>query len=152
MPVSLAARRISPHLLLAAVVAACSSGPTAPGHASAPLYVANYAGQRITVYSASANGNATPVATIAGSNTSLNFPYGIARDTAGRLYVRVQFSGRPGSWGSLRKHDTVFDRAYDEGYHDLSLSWYPAQRDLRQGVVDPREARRRRESGGLLER
>jgi sugar lactone lactonase YvrE len=87
---SLATHRFAPCLPLAAVVAACSpspTAPTAPSHASAILYVANLFGQRITAYSPSATGNATPAATIAGSNTSLNFPYGIARDTAGRLYV-----------------------------------------------------------------
>ncbi len=78
-------RRVSARLTLAAVGAACS-GPTAPGRASALLYVANYTGS-ITVYSANATGNAMPTAAIAGNNTGLNFPYGIARDTAGRLYV-----------------------------------------------------------------
>lgn len=79
-------RRLSACLTLAAVGAACSSGPTAPGRASALLYVANYTGS-ITVYSANATGNAAPTAAIAGNNTGLNFPYGIARDGTGRLYV-----------------------------------------------------------------
>src|SRR5690349_4583196 len=79
-------RRLSAGLTLAAVWAACSSGPTAPGRASALLYVANVTG-RITVYSANATGNATPTATIAGNKTGLNFPYGIARDITRRLYV-----------------------------------------------------------------
>src|SRR6266550_4586249 len=87
--------RGSPLLLLAAVVAAGSCSPTEPavvcsGAATTPtgefFYVAN-TGNRITVYSTSDTGNAAPTATIAGSNTGLSFPWGITRDTAGRLYV-----------------------------------------------------------------
>ena len=104
MPGLLAVRRRSPPLLLAAVVvAACSSGPTGPAvaclsataHASPLLYVANGAGKRITVYSASDTGNAAPTATIEGSNTGLSWPWGIARDTAGRA-EREDFGGFAG--------------------------------------------------------
>jgi len=59
------------------------NGPVRP----AALYVANFTGNSITVYAAGATGNATPVATIAGSNTGLNAPFGIALDAGGRLYV-----------------------------------------------------------------
>ena len=45
----------------------------------------------VTVYAAGASGNVAPIATIGGSsstdNTGLNYPVGIARDGAGRLYV-----------------------------------------------------------------
>jgi len=41
----------------------------------------------ITVYAAGASGNATPTATIAGGNTGLNVPFGIALDGAGNIYV-----------------------------------------------------------------
>ena len=56
------------------------------------LYVVNYnpntSASSITVYAAGATGNATPIATIAGSNTGLYFPEGIAVDGGGRfLYV-----------------------------------------------------------------
>ena len=56
------------------------------------LYVVNYnpntSASSITVYAAGATGNATPIATIAGSNTGLYFPEGIAVDAGGRfLYV-----------------------------------------------------------------
>src|SRR6266550_5350783 len=87
--------RGSPLLLLAAVVAAGSCSPTEPavvcsGAATTPtgefFYVAN-TGNRITFYSAGDTGNAAPTATIAGSNTRLSFPWGITRDTTGRLYV-----------------------------------------------------------------
>jgi hypothetical protein len=81
-------RGVSWRLALAAVVAACSSGPTAPvGGATGALYVANEAGRSITVYAPGATGNAPPIRTITGSNTGLTFPNSIARDTGGRLYV-----------------------------------------------------------------
>ena len=41
----------------------------------------------ILVYAPGASGNATPTATIAGSNTGLTGSYGIALDGAGNLYV-----------------------------------------------------------------
>jgi len=52
-----------------------------------PLYVVNTDGNSITVYATGASGDATPTATIAGSNTGLNFPVGIALDGAGNIYV-----------------------------------------------------------------
>jgi sugar lactone lactonase YvrE len=60
--------------------------------AAGQLYVANCgclggAVASITRYAAGATGNATPTATIAGSNTRLTGPAGIAVDAAGRLYV-----------------------------------------------------------------
>ena len=58
---------------------------------AARLYVANYntntRASSITVYAAGATGNATPTATITGSNTRLQVALGIALDAAGRLYV-----------------------------------------------------------------
>src|SRR3989442_6506492 len=79
---------LAARLALAAVVAACSSSnappsPVPPG----PLYVANYDGSSVTAYAAGATGNATPTVTIAGSNTGLNQPSGVALDAAGRVYV-----------------------------------------------------------------
>ena len=41
----------------------------------------------MTVYSSDANGNATPTATISGSNTGITAPTGIAVDAAGKIYV-----------------------------------------------------------------
>ncbi len=62
--------------------------------ATGRLYVANPiavpvgpSSGSIAVYAAGANGNATPIATIQGSNTGLITPAGIALDAAGRLYV-----------------------------------------------------------------
>src|SRR6266702_2438782 len=80
-----------PNTLTAAALA--SGSPltyTATGTARVtgkPLYVANAGGNTITVYAAGASGNATPTATIAGGNTGLNVPVGIALDGAGNIYV-----------------------------------------------------------------
>ncbi len=55
------------------------------------LYVSNTNGtspnHRITVYSAGASGDATPIAIIMGANTGLDGPYGMVVDQAGKLYV-----------------------------------------------------------------
>ena len=59
------------------------NGPVTP----AAFYVANFTGNSITVYAAGATGNTSPTATIAGSNTGLNGPIGVAFDAAGQLYV-----------------------------------------------------------------
>lgn len=68
--------------------------------AAGRLYVVNYnpntRAASITVYAAGATGNATPVATIAGSNTGLKIPQGIALDGAGRsLYVTNYYNSAP---------------------------------------------------------
>jgi len=47
----------------------------------------------ITVYPAGSNGNAAPIAVIAGENTDLNYPQGIALDSSGNLYVEGVVSG-----------------------------------------------------------
>ena len=60
--------------------------------AAGRLYVANLTSNTITVYAAGAAGNATPAASIAGSNTGLSVPVGIALDATGRLYVIDNFS------------------------------------------------------------
>src|SRR6267378_2640597 len=77
-----------------AVVAATSAGVSATatvtvtgGVAGKPLYVPNFLGNSITAYAAGASGDATPTATIAGGNTGLSAPVGIARDGAGNIYV-----------------------------------------------------------------
>ncbi|HEY3729142.1 MAG TPA: putative Ig domain-containing protein [Solirubrobacteraceae bacterium] len=51
------------------------------------LYVSNRGANSITVYAASANGNAAPIRTIAGASTGLAAPEGVALDRAGRLFV-----------------------------------------------------------------
>src|SRR5689334_8808063 len=62
-------------------------GFTATAVSAKPLYVSNGGNNSITVYAAGANGNAAPTMTIAGSNTGLSGPQGIARDGAGNIYV-----------------------------------------------------------------
>src|ERR1700678_3743842 len=47
----------------------------------------------VTVYRAGSNGNATPIAVIAGENTDLDYPQGIALDSGGNLYVEGIVSG-----------------------------------------------------------
>jgi len=89
-------RSLSARCLLAAVVAACSSGPTSSYgialDATGRLYVANSATNSITVYAAAATGNVTPMATIAGSNTGLHLPTGITVDAAGSAIYVGNFS------------------------------------------------------------
>jgi hypothetical protein len=54
------------------------------------IYVANGLGTTtpsVTVYAAGSNGNVAPIATIAGSNTGLADPSGVAVDAVGRIYV-----------------------------------------------------------------
>ncbi len=77
-----------------AAVAATSAGVSATATvtvtglvAGKPLYVANVDNYSVTVYAPGASGNATPTATIAGGNTGLNQPGGVALDGAGNIYV-----------------------------------------------------------------
>jgi sugar lactone lactonase YvrE len=68
------------------------------------LFVANLnlgVSSSITVYAAGATGDASPIATIAGPNTGLDSPLGIASDGNGRIYV-ANFLAGPGNV-------TVFD-------------------------------------------
>jgi len=46
----------------------------------------------ITIYRPDSNGNAAPIATIAGANTGLAFPDGIALDSSGNIYVSNELS------------------------------------------------------------
>ncbi|MDZ7577798.1 MAG: fibronectin type III domain-containing protein [Candidatus Nanopelagicales bacterium] len=56
--------------------------------ASGRMYVTNYGGDSVTVYSADwATGDTAPVKTLAGDATGLNEPGGVAFDASGRMYV-----------------------------------------------------------------
>jgi sugar lactone lactonase YvrE len=67
--------------------------------AGAKIYVTNLGtgtGVSITVYASGAHGNAAPVQTIAGPNTALSFPAGIAVDQeSGDIYVADTGLGSP---------------------------------------------------------
>ncbi len=84
---TLASFRLFARLVLAALAAACSSSNGPSSVPPRPLYVANRGGNSITAYAPGATGNVTPTLTIAGSNTRLNQPSGVAVDAGGRLYV-----------------------------------------------------------------
>lgn len=79
-----------------ATIAGSNTGLSGPRgialDAAGQLYVANSACSpppcgSVTVYASGATGNATPTRTIAGSNTALDVPDGIALDGSGRVYV-----------------------------------------------------------------
>jgi sugar lactone lactonase YvrE len=65
---------------------------------SGKIYVANFAGGHgagsVTVYPAGSNGNVAPIATIAGDDTGLDNPSGIAIDSSGKIYVANRGGGR----------------------------------------------------------
>jgi 6-phosphogluconolactonase (cycloisomerase 2 family) len=50
-------------------------------------YVANPSTNTILIYAASAHGKATPIGTIAGSQTGLNDPFGVALDKSENIYI-----------------------------------------------------------------
>lgn len=51
------------------------------------LFVADENNNTVQIFAAGANGNATPVAWLSGKNTQIDYPYGIAVDDAGYIYV-----------------------------------------------------------------
>jgi 6-phosphogluconolactonase (cycloisomerase 2 family) len=51
------------------------------------IYVTNYSANSVTKYAAGANGNVSPVLTLAGSNTMIDEPTGVSFDGAGRTFV-----------------------------------------------------------------
>ena len=54
--------------------------------AAGQIYVTNFRGPSVTIYSAGADGDAAPVRTIDGAS-SLRLPVGIALSSAGEIYV-----------------------------------------------------------------
>ena len=96
-----------------AALASCgemSATPAIPHQASSQttilkprpaIYVANaYNSPSVTVYPRNAKGDALPLQSIAGSNTELQEPLGIAVDRHGKIYVANVFGGSNG-YGSI---------------------------------------------------
>lgn len=54
---------------------------------SGKIYISNSCNNSITVYASGSAGNATPIATIIGSNTNISNPTGLALDSTGNIYV-----------------------------------------------------------------
>ncbi len=61
--------------------------PTGTSADYAGIYVTNYGGNSVTVYSLDADGDAAPKRTISGAKTGIKGPLGIARDTLRQIYV-----------------------------------------------------------------
>ena len=55
--------------------------------ANGNIYVTNPISMSVTIYAKGSNGNVAPFATIGGSNTGLNFPEGIIRNSKCKIYV-----------------------------------------------------------------
>jgi hypothetical protein len=107
-----------------AMVTATSTGlsamvsVTVNAAAATQFYVANLLGGpdftgSITVYTVGASDNISPTNTIAGANTGLSDPFGIARDAAGQLYVANNFGNSsitvyaPGAMGNASPVTTI---------------------------------------------
>jgi hypothetical protein len=94
------------------------------------IYVANEGALpsgSVTVYDAGANGNVSPIATIAGPSTGLLRPYGIAVDDAGRIYVANNNNSvrvyAPGADGDVAPTATIAGAGYTflDGPNGLAL-------------------------------
>ncbi len=74
-------------------ISGAATGLSTPGYmaldASNHIWVANQTSNSVEEFANSANGNVAPLAIVAGGNTLLNDPQGIAFDSSGRLYVAV---------------------------------------------------------------
>ena len=54
---------------------------------NADIYVANSGTSSVAIYSPGATGDAAPIGTITGANTGIDWPFGVASDTSGNIYV-----------------------------------------------------------------
>jgi NHL repeat/Beta-propeller repeat len=90
-----------------ATISGSNTGLTLPEgialDSSANIYVVNCpdtAAYSVTVYAAGSNGNVAPSATIAGANTGLSCPLGIALDSSANIYI-ANLTGGLGKFGSV---------------------------------------------------
>jgi 6-phosphogluconolactonase (cycloisomerase 2 family) len=91
------------------------------------LYVAKANSSAIFIYAPSANGNATPIGIIQGSQTGLSQPYGVALDASGNIYaanvgntsVTVYAAGSTGNVAPT--HTLAGTRTQLAGPHQLAL-------------------------------
>ncbi len=111
--------------VLLATIYGDSSGLNAPTgialDGSGNIYVTNNGGSgkgydtssdTVTVYAAQSNGHVAPSATIAGSNTGLGYPSGVAIDGSGNIYVANKATDTvtiypPGSNGNVAPSATI---------------------------------------------
>jgi hypothetical protein len=66
--------------------------------------VVNWDNASVTEYPLNANGNIAPIATLAGSNTGLDLPLGIASDRVGSLRIGNALGGLNGIGGSITSY------------------------------------------------
>lgn len=98
-------------LALAIMGAAAAQGAPPPA-ASPGIYVINFMGDKILVFSANATGNASPSRVIEGNDTGLNSPNCAAFDSKGNMYVLNSFGNSvtvyaPGASGDARPIRTI---------------------------------------------
>src|SRR5438034_700103 len=98
-------------LLIIALACSSSEGPSVPPGGKA-LYVVNSGANSVAAYAPGASGDATPIDTIAGSNTGLNAGGALALDSAGNLYVANYYGSSitvyaPGANGNATPSTTI---------------------------------------------
>jgi hypothetical protein len=80
--------------------ASSSPSPPPPPPSSGAMYVTDFTNQTVTVYGQTANCSCNPARQIAGSNTKLGDPIGIAVDSAGTIYVANENNSTITEYGS----------------------------------------------------
>jgi len=83
---------------ITSLAAACSQSPY--------LAVGNALNNTVTEYPLTANGNVAPSATLSGSNTGIDLPFGVASDRVGSLRVGNGIGGLNGLGGSITSYVT----------------------------------------------